>query len=102
MHRKVTDLNKFNARSHSHIYVTGDRLQNFEIRVGNDGQDIGNNAVCFKQLEPMDPGVAKNFTCSSAILGSWISVNKSTNERETNALHFREIRVHGGEYICIS
>ena len=60
------------------IAFAGDRLRNFEIRVGNDGQDIGSNAVCFKQLEPMEPGVAKNFTCSSAILGCWISVNKST------------------------
>ena len=87
--------------AHTHIF-TGDRLQNFEIRVGNDGDDIGNNAVCFKQLEPMEPGVAKNFTCSSGFLGSWVSVNKSSNNRETNALHFREIRVYGGKYISIS
>ena len=78
---------------------SGHRLQNFEIRVGTDGKKIGNNVICFKQMEPMESGIAKNFTCSSPIYGSWISVNKSTDNFVLSALHFLEIRVYGGKYI---
>ena len=42
----------FKKSIHAYTYVfAADRLQNLEIRVGNDGQDIENKAVCFKQLE---------------------------------------------------
>ena len=37
--------------------VAGDRLQKFEIRVGNDEEEIGNNEICYKQLKPMVPGI---------------------------------------------
>ena len=48
----------------------------------NYGQEIGNDVICFKQLEPVDSGVSKNFTCSPDIVGSWISVNKSIGDFE--------------------
>ena len=76
---------------------SGDRLQNFEIRVGNDGQEIGNNTICYKQLNPMEPGVTRNFTCSPKIFGSWISINKSHTVPDLAMLQLREIRVYDGK-----
>ena len=70
----------------------------FWVRVGNDGQEIGNNAICYKQLESVESGIAKNFTCSPPIFGNWISVNKSTNDAAASPLHFHEIRVFSGKY----
>ena len=62
------------------FFVSGDRLQNFEIRVGNDGDEIGNNGICYKQLEPMAPGITKNSYCPRWSFGSWISSNKSHSQ----------------------
>ena len=76
---------------------SGYRLQNFEIRVGSD-EHIGNNDICYNQLEAMESGVTKNFTCRTPIFGSWISVNKSADSRNLSPLHFREICVYSGKY----
>ena len=75
------------------------RLRNFEIRVGNDGEQIGNNAICYKQSESVMPGVTRNFMCSSRIFGSWISINKSDTKQDMVHLQLREVRVYGSKYI---
>ena len=80
----------------------GNRLRNFEIRVGNDGVEIGNNAICHKQLDSVESGVTKNFTCYPSRFGRWISVNKSETSHGMYALHFHEVRVYHGKYISLS
>ena len=80
-----------------YIPYAGQRLRNFEIRVGNDGEEIGNNAICHKQLEAMELGATKSFTCSPEKFGSWISINKSDDDPEMVFLHFQEVRVYGGK-----
>ena len=72
------------------MHISGWRLANFEIRVGYDGTDLGNNAVCYKQLESMKDGSAVKFKCHNALYGSWVSVNKSGNEN----LQLAEVRVY--------
>ena len=49
----------------------------------------------------MESGIAKNFTCYSEIFGSWMSVNKSSDDLNLSALQLREIRVFGGKYMSI-
>ena len=89
---------KFDASQNEFsITIPGGRLQNFEIRVGNDEQ-IGNNAICYKQLEQMASGVTKKFPCSSEILGHWVSLNK-TGSGMMGPLHIQEVRVYGGKCV---
>ena len=76
------------------ILHPGQRLRNFEIRVGID-VEIGNNAICYKQLGAMEDGAVKNFSCYQDEFGNWISINKTEQEASLRYLHFREIRVFG-------
>ena len=64
----------------------------FEVRVGEDGGDLGNNPVFFHQIKRMD-AVLANFTCSSARFGDWISVNKSSPNFNDGNLILLEVRV---------
>ena len=59
----------------SYVHISGYRLQDFEIRVGLDDTDLGNNAICYKQLEEMPEGATIKFKCQEVLYGSWISVN---------------------------
>ena len=59
----------------SHVDISGWRLKDFEIRVGLDDTDLGNNAICHKQLEAMLEGGTIKFKCQEPLYGSWISVN---------------------------
>ena len=77
-------------------------MGNFEIRVGQDAVNIGNNPICYQQLDAMGNGVTSNFTCLRALYGSWVSVNKSDNEIGKEHLELHEVRVfgvHGRELI---
>ena len=76
------------------MHISGWRLANFEIRVGFDGTDLGNNAVCYKQLESMDGGAIVKFKCQNALFGSWVSVNKSTSVLGKENLQLAEVRVY--------
>ena len=60
-----------------------------------NGDAIGNNAVCYKQLAPMGSGQVKEFTCNHELLGNWVSINKTDTEMGMEHLHFREIKVFG-------
>ena len=85
---------------HMSCICLGIRLRNFEIRVGHEEQ-IGNNAICYNQSESVMPGVTRNFICSSAIFGSWISINKSDTDEDMVHLHIREVRVYNSKYITM-
>ena len=73
--------------------ISGYRLRNFEVRVGQDGSDIGNNGVCYKQLESMPDGATTDFKCHNPLYGSWISVNKTDMSIDDSILQLREVRV---------
>ena len=79
---------------HQTRFQLGHRLRNFEIRVGIASDKIGNNAICYKQLRSMEPGVVKKFACYQKLFGNWISINKTEAEPWFRALHFREISVY--------
>ena len=64
----------------------------FEIRVGEDGERIGHNKICAKQVELMMDDSA-NFTCSPALLGDFISINKSLTNVDDYHLALVEVRV---------
>ena len=72
------------------------KLYNFEIRVG-ESDEIGNNEICHKQLDFMVP-LQKNITCSRAIYGNWVSINKTDTELDIESLTLIEVRAF--EYTC--
>ena len=76
--------------------ISGYRLRNFEVRVGQDGTDIGNNALCYKQLDSIPDGTTADFQCYHPLYGNWVSVNKTDTAYEDNTLQLREVRVFGG------
>ena len=84
------------------ILRIGQRLRNFEIRIGMDRDEIGKNAICYKQSESMEPDVVRNFTCYRELFGNWVSINKTEPEVWFRPLHFREVRVFGTSSKCIS
>ena len=71
------------------------RLRNFEIRVGQNAVNLGNNPICSQQLEAMASGLTANFRCPRALYGSWVSVNKSDTESGMEFLELHELRVFG-------
>ena len=73
--------------------ISGIRLRNFEIRVGQDSLHIGNNAICHKQVQPVPNWATQTFRCKNALYGSWVSVNKTDTEFEIWYLQLREVRV---------
>ena len=75
----------------------GQRLRNFEIRVGIN-VEIGNNTICYKQLENMEAGLVKNFSCYQEEFGGWISISKTEPSAYYRNLHFREVRVFGSKF----
>ena len=82
-----------------HWNILGDRLKNFEIRVGVDNEDVGKNPVCHEQQSSVPVGVTETFTCTVALYGNWVSVNKSSID-ESDLLQLKEVRVYSvnGEY----
>ena len=78
--------------------ISGWRLKNFEIRVGLDDTDLGNNAICHKQLEAIPDGATVKFTCKEPLYGSCISVNKTTSLTFHENLQLKEVRVYECEY----
>ena len=62
--------------------------------MGLDGTDLGNNAVCYKQLESMAYGATVKFNCQKELYGSWVSVNKSTSVSGNENLQLVEVRVY--------
>ena len=70
------------------------RLANSEIRVGLDGADLGNNPVCYKQLESMAGGATVKFKCQKELCGSWVSINKSSSVPGNLNLQLLEVRVY--------
>ena len=74
-------------------------VYDFEIRVGEDDDDLGNNPICYKQFDPMATGTER-FTClQELLLGDWVSINKTANSGYWN-LKLREVRVFGSKYSC--
>ena len=74
-----------------HIYDFTGLGYNLEIRVGEDGERVGSNKICAKHIELMKNDFA-NFTCSSAIFGDVISINKSSTNVDYH-LSLVEVRV---------
>ena len=78
---------------------SGVRLRNFEIRVGADSEDLGNNPICYEQQSSVPEGATKNFSCTRELYGNWVSVNKSSID-ETDLVQLREVRVYGMHGEC--
>ena len=74
---------------------------NFEIRVGRDGVDIGQNQLCYKQVPLMAVGEA-SFPCLQNIFGEWISFNKSTTDSSPENLVIQEMHVFVGDALRIT
>ena len=51
-----------------------DYKSNLSIRVGEDGNELGNNKICREQIDFRSSDVA-NITCSQALFGDWISIH---------------------------
>ena len=81
--------------------ISADRLQNFEICVGLDGSEIGNNAICGTGLEPIGSMATKRFSCVPSLYGDWISVNKTITVASgggSEILQLQEVQVFGSRY----
>ena len=79
----------------AHLFFPGNRLRNFEIRVGLDDEDIGNNNLCYKQSNSVATGATVMFICGHTLYGDWVSVNKSDHAY----LQLCELRVFGSKYV---
>ena len=77
------------------ILFSGWRLRNFEVRVGQDGVDIGQKAICYKQVPAVADGATVNILCVQDLFGSWVSVNKSDTQAQSEHLQLRELQVFG-------
>ena len=73
--------------------ISGIRLRNFEVRVGQDASEIGHNAICYKQVQAVPNGATQTFRCRNPLYGSWVSVNKTDTEHQNWFLQLRELRV---------
>ena len=62
--------------------------------VGLEGADLGNNAVCYKQLKSMANGTTIEFRCHTGLYGSWVSLNKTASVQDHVYLHLVEVRVY--------
>ena len=78
------------------ILFPGSRF-NLEIRVGIDGEVLGNNQICFEEVDLTDIGVG-NIMCLQALFGDWISINRTIFDSALENLIFGEIRVFGSKY----
>ena len=76
------------------ILLISEYAFNFEIRVGEDGNDIGKNEICHKQIVKVSTRVT-SFTCPPTIFGDWVSVNKSSNDPDNELLLLYEVKVFG-------
>ena len=76
------------------VNISGNRLNNFEIRVGNDGSDLGNNPICYKQWPAIPTGAMRIFQCTRPRYGVWVSVNKTNTAPDLELLSLREVRVY--------
>ena len=66
---------------------------NYDVRVGENGEDIGNNDICARVYEGI-VSYTVNCTCSPALYGDWVSINKSSNYvNDCERLIFFEVRV---------
>ena len=91
--REAGDLRRHRSYYDVNVMVCNftDYMVNFEIRVGEDGTEIGNNKICSKQIEKTS---SANFTCSPVLLGDWVSINKSSTHSENlERLVLNEVRV---------
>ena len=52
---------------------------NLVIRVGEEGDEIENNAVCHDQIDLTISGAAL-ITCAQVLFGDWISIIKSSSD----------------------
>ena len=71
---------------------------NLEIRVGEDGNELGNNKICLGDIEFIGSKAA-NLTCLQAVFGDWVSINKSAPSNSYHSLVFDEVHVFDGKYI---
>ena len=86
----------------AYYFTPRDRLRCFEIRVGLDDEDIGNNELCYKQFNPVVTGASVMFICDHTLYGDWVSVNKTEESPGNVNLQLREVRMFGSnasEYI---
>ena len=70
---------------------------NLAIRVGQDGEEIENNAICADQIDLTVSGSAI-ITCSQVLFGDWISIIKSSSDVPNDYMALQEVRVFGSEY----
>ena len=82
---------------HHCIYLSAGFNDILEIRVGQDGERLGNNQICAEELDLTVSGAA-NIACLRPLFGDWISVNKSSTLHEYYHLVLAEVRVFGGKY----
>ena len=72
----IVQINSPSYYSPSHF--PGNWLYNFDIRVGmNSGSDVTLNDLCHHQTTEKALGSTTSYTCSGAISGQYVSVNKT-------------------------
>ena len=62
------------------------------IRIGKDGDDLGNNKVCLEQIDFTASHVA-SVTCLQELFGDWISINRTSSN--TEYIFLCEVRIFG-------
>ena len=69
---------------------------NLAIRVGEDGKEIENNAICAEQIDLTASGAAI-VKCLQIQIGDLISIIKSSSNVRKDYLVLEEVRVLGSE-----
>ena len=70
---------------------------NLVIRIGGEGDEIENNAICRYQIDLTVSGAAL-ITYMQGLFGDWIRIIKSSSDVANDYLVLEEVRVLGSEY----
>ncbi len=56
------------------FFSTGDRLSNFEVRVGYSSETINENDLCLLHASAVSQGATKYLSCLSPTFGRYVSI----------------------------
>ena len=74
------------------LYISGPRLNNFNVRVGNSS-DITQHVLCYYYNGTVDKAANVTIHCKTDMVGQWVSVQR-TNADHGSFLQLCEVQVY--------
>ena len=76
------------------LYISGQRLNNFFVRVGNNS-DITQHVLCYYYDGTVGQAANVTIHCNTDMVGQWVSVQRTKpNGDEGRLLHLCEVQVY--------